>query len=158
MTFLIILAILSAILLWYAIVGREWLKSKPWAQGFFNLVEPVEIALFKKSETILFARMKIVTGLVLTFLTQVGEINLAPFIPFVPDKYQTWVNIGVNSIPMLLSLLGMIDEWLRNRTTKPIELVAVPEVAAPPEVKAALAQADAAKDVAVATVAEAKAA
>jgi hypothetical protein len=157
MTFLII-AILSAALLWYAMVGREWLKAKPWAQGFFDLVEPVEIALFKKSETILFARMKIITGVVLTFLTQLGDINLAPLIPFVPDKYQTWVNIGVNCIPLLLSLLGMIDEWLRNRTTKPIELVAVPEATAPPEVKSALAQADAAKDIAVATVADAKAA
>ena len=156
--FLIILAAIAALLLWYALLGREWLKSKPWAQGFFAWVEPVEIALFKKSETILFARLKIVTGFVLTVLTQVGAINLAPFMPFVPDKYQFWVNIAINAIPMLLSVIGMIDEWLRNRTTKPIELVAVPEVAATPEVKAAIAQADAAKQEAVAVVQEAKAA
>ena len=158
MTILIILAIAAAVLLWYALAGREWLKSKPWAQGFFDFVEPIEITLFKKSETILFARLKIITGLVLTLLTQIGTINLAPLIPFVPEKYQTWVNIGVNALPLVLSLVGMIDEWLRNRTTKPIELVAVPEATAPPEVKAAIAQADAAKQEAVAVVQESKAA
>jgi hypothetical protein len=157
MTFLIVLAVLAAVLLIYALVGREWLKSKTWAQGFFALVEPVEIALFKKSETILFARLKIVTGFVLTILTQFGAINLAPFIPFVPEKYQTWVNIAVNAMPMLLSVVGMIDEWLRNRTTKPIELVAVKEATAAPEVKSAIAQAELAKDIAVSTVADAKA-
>jgi hypothetical protein len=151
MTFLIVLAVLAALILVYALVGREWLRSKPWAQGFFALVEPIEIALFKKSETILFARLKIVSGVILTIMTQVGTINLAPFIPFVPEKYQTWVNIAVNALPMLLSVVGMIDEWLRNRTTKPIELVAVPEVA-PVEVKTAIAQAEVAKDAAVATV------
>lgn len=156
--FLIVLAVLAASLLWYALVGREWLKTKPWAQGFFEWAEPIEIALFKKSETILFARLKVVTGFILTILTQIGAINLAPFMPFVPEKYQTWVTIAVNCIPMLLSIIGVIDEWLRNRTTKPIELVAVPEATAPPEVKAAIAQADAAKAEAVAVVQEAKAA
>lgn len=156
--FLIVMAALAAVLLWYAMVGRAWLKSKPWADGFFAWVEPIEIALFKKSETILFARLKIVSGFVLTILTQIGAINLAPFMPFVPEKYQTWVNIGVNSLPILISIVGMIDEWLRNRTTKPIELVAIPEKTALPEVKAAIAQADAAKQEAVAVVQEAKAA
>ena len=155
--FLITLAVLAALLLWYALLGREWLKSKPWAQGFFAWAEPVEIALFKKSETILFARLKIVTGFVLTILTQAGAINLAPFMPFVPEKYQLWVNIAVNAVPMLLSVVGMIDEWLRNRTTKPIELVSAPEATATPVVKAAIAQADAAKAEAIAVVQDAKA-
>jgi hypothetical protein len=78
-------------------------------------------------------------------MTQIGAINLAPFIPFVPEKYQTWVNIAVNAMPMLLSVVGMIDEWLRNRTTKPIELVAVKEATAAPEVKSAIAQAECGK-------------
>jgi hypothetical protein len=158
MKVLIPLAIFVAILLWYAIQGREWLKSKPWAQGFFAWVEPVEIALFKKSETILFARLLSGLGAVLTFLTQIGEINLTPIIPFVPEKYQGFVTFGVNCLPLVISCLGAIVEWLRNRTTRPIELVAVPETTAPPEVKAAIADADAAKDVAVAAVIDAKAA
>lgn len=158
MTFLIILAIFSALLLWYAIQGREWLKTKPWAQDFFDLIEPVEIVLFKKSETILFGRLLTGLGAVLTFLTQLGEINLAPIIPFVPEKYQFIVTFAVNCLPLVISGLGAIVERLRNRTTKPIELVAVPETTAPPEVKAAMAEADAAKDAAVATVADAKAA
>lgn len=158
MKVLIPLAIFVALLLWYALVGRAWLKRQAWADGFFEIIEPVEIALFKKSETILFARLLSGLGAVLTFLSQVGEINLTPIIPFVPEKYQGVVTFAVNCLPLAISFLGAIVEWLRNRTTKPIELVSVPESTATPEVKAAIAQADAAKDVAIATVVEAKAA
>ena len=43
MTTLIVLAVITGIILWYALHGRDWLKSKPWAQGFFEFIEPVEI-------------------------------------------------------------------------------------------------------------------
>lgn len=45
----------------YAMWGRAWLKRQPWSQGFFDWIEPIELVLFKKSETILFARLKIMT-------------------------------------------------------------------------------------------------
>lgn len=158
MKLVIISSILVALIIWYALQGRDWLKSKPWAAGFFAWIEPIEIALFKKSQTILFARLKIVSGLILTMLTQAGTINLTPFMPFVPEQYQAYVNVAVNCLPLALSLMGWIDEALRNKTTQPLELVAVAEKDVTPAVKEAIAMADATKTEAVAAVVEAKAA
>ncbi len=155
MTILIIVALLTALLLWYAITGREWLKSKPWAAGFFAWVEPIEILLFKKSETLLVARLKMLSGLVLTLLTQIGTIDITPLMPFVPEKYKSLAQIGFNLLPLSLTVLGWIDEKLRYMTTAPVAIVATPTTA-PPEVKAAIAQAEAAKVDAVAVVQAAK--
>jgi len=160
MTILIVLAVITGLLLWYAIHGREWLKTKPWANSFFTAIEPAEIALFKKSETILFARTATALGAILTMLTQLGEINIAPILPFVPPKYATLVQELYSCLPLIISFFGMIVEWLRNRTTKPIELVAVPDkvVADSPKLTEAVAMADATKVEAVQAVADAKAA
>lgn len=158
MKILIVAAVLVAILLWYALSGREWLRMKPWAQGFFAFVEPIEIVLFKKSTTILFARMKVLTGVLLTMLTQLGSIDLTPLMPYVPDKYEPYVRVAFNLLPMLITVMGMADEKLRYETTKPIELVAVAEKDMPPEVTDALIAADAAKSDAVAAVTATKAA
>jgi hypothetical protein len=160
MQLLIISAILVALIVWYAVQGRDWLKSKPWAAGFFAWIEPIEIRLFKKSQTILFARLKIVSGLILTMLTQAGTINLTPLMPFVPDQYQAYVNVAVNCMPLALSLMGWIDEALRNKTTAPLALVALSDqaVADSPKLAEAVAMADQTKTEAVAAVVEAKAA
>lgn len=149
---LIVLTAITGLLLLYALAGRAWLKSKPWAQGFFGWVEPLEILLFKKSETILFARLKMLTGLLLMLLSQIGTIDLSPLMPFVPEQYQGIVRVAFNFMPLIITAVGYMDESLRNATTKPIELVAVPEVGLTPEVKVAIAQADEAKDQAVAVV------
>lgn len=158
MTLAIILILLAVLLIWYAISGRDWLKSKPWAQPFFGWIEPIEIKLFKKSQTILFARLKIVSGLILTGLTQAGAIDLTPFMPFVPEQYQAYVNIAVNSLPMALTLMGWIDEQLRNKTTLPIEVVAVAEKDVTPKVAAAVMLLEDVKVEAVQAAVEAKAA
>jgi hypothetical protein len=156
----IILVPVAILLTWYALWGRDWLKSKPWAQGFFAWIEPIEIKLFKKSQTILFARLKIVSGLILTMLTQAGTINLTPLMPFVPEQYQAYVNVAVNCLPLALSLMGWIDEALRNKTTAPLEIVALSDkaVADSPKLAEAVAMADQTKTEAVAAVVEAKAA
>jgi hypothetical protein len=156
---LVVLAVITGLLLLYALWGREWLKTKSWAQGFFAWVEPIEIALFKKSETILVARLLSGLGLVLTFLTQISTIDLTPIMPFVPEKYAVYVQVAFNSMPLVITGLGAIVERLRNQTTKPLELVAVPDkvVAETPKLAEVVAVADAAKVEAVAAVAEAKA-
>jgi hypothetical protein len=158
--FLSILALLTVILLWYALYGREWLKTKPWAAGFFAWIEPIEITLFKKSETILVARLLSVLGFILTFLNQIGSIDITPIIPFVPEKYASIVQIASGFMPLLISGLGFIVERLRNTTTQPIELVAVPDkvVAANPVVAEAVAMANTTKTEAVQAVVVAKAA
>ncbi len=159
---LIVLAAITGLLLIYALWGREWLKAKPWAWSvaFFAWIEPIEIFLFKKSETILFARLKFVGGIALTYLTQASQIDWTPILPFIPEKYHIYVNAAISSLPLLLSLLGAADEKQRYTTTKPIELVAVPDkvVAETPKLAEAVAMADATKVEAVAAVAEAKAA
>ena len=159
-TFLIVLTVFTALLLWYALKGRVWLKTKAWTAPFFAWVEPIEIALYKKSETILFARLKIVSGLLLTVLTQIGTIDLTPLMPFVPEKWAPYVHIAFNLMPLIISVIGAVDEKLRNGVTKPIELVAVSDkaVAESPKLTEAVAMADATKVEAVQAVAEAKAA
>jgi hypothetical protein len=157
---LIVLAVITGLILWYALHGREWLKAKSWAQGFFAFVEPIEIFLFKKSETILFARLKMLTGLLLMVLSQIGTIDLTPFMPFVPDQWEPYVRAVFNLLPLIITAVGWMDESLRKTTTKPLELVAVPDkvVAETPKLAEAVAMADATKVEAVAAVAEAKAA
>lgn len=154
MKILIPLSIFTAILLWYALQGRSWLKSKPWAQGFFEWFEPIEIVLFKKSETILFGRLLSGLGGLLTILSQLGEIDLTPFMPFVPEKYQPFVNVATNCLPLLITVIGWMVEKLREGTTKPLELVAIPDkaLAENPVLAEAIATADVAKDEAVAVV------
>lgn len=156
MTLAIILILVALLLTWYALWGRDWLKSKPWAAGFYAWVEPYEIFLFKKSQTILFARLKIVSGLILMGLTQAGTINLSPFMPLVPEQYQFYVNVAVNSLPIALSVMGWFDEQLRNKTTLPIEVVAVAEKDVTPKVAAAVMLLEDVKVEAVQAAVEAK--
>lgn len=152
MKFLLPIALIVAILLLYALWGRDWLKSKPWAQPFFERVEPIEIALFRKSETLLVGRTLQGLGYALTALQSVNGIDFTPLMPFLPEKHQMIVQGAISVSPLLISGLGWLIEWLRKRTTKPIELVAVPDkvVAENPMVAAAVADAEAAKVEAVA--------
>jgi len=155
-----IVVLLIILLLWYALKGRAWLKTKSWANGFFAWIEPIEIVLYRKSETLLFARLKILTGIILAALTNIGTIDLTPIMPFVPEKYVGFVQAAFNLLPLTISLVGWADQRLRNTTTLPIEIVAVPDkvVAENPKVAEAVAMADSTKTEAVAAVAEAKAA
>ena len=148
----LVLLALSVLLTVYALWIREWLKAKPWAAPFFAWIEPIEIALYQKSEVILFARLKVLGGLLLAMLTNIGTIDLTPLMPFVPEKWQPYVHAVFNLMPLILSAVGWFDEQLRKKTTKPIELVAVPAASVTPEVAVAIAQADEAKEQAVATV------
>lgn len=152
MKILLPLALLVTVLLFYALWGRDWLKTTAAGERFLSWVEPVEIMLFKKSETILFGRTLTVLGGLLTFLTQIGSIDITPLMPLVPEKYAGVVRVVWNLLPMLVSGLGLVVEKLRYSTTKPIELVAVPDkvIAANPIVAEALAQANDLKEQAVA--------
>ena len=156
MKILLPLAVVVAVLLLYAIWGRDWLKQQPWAAGFFAWVEPIEIAVFKKSETILFARVLTGLGGVLTLLTQLGNINITPLMPLVPEKYQGILQVIWNLLPLTITGLGMVVEKLRNETTLPIEVVAVPEkvIAENPKVADVVAKVQEVKAEAVAVVKE----
>ena len=152
MKVLLPIAIIIAVLLVYVLWGRDWLKKQSLAQGFFAFVEPIELLLYKKSETILFARSLSALGAVLTVLTQLGSIDITPIMPLVPDQYEGAVRMAWNMLPLLITGLGVIVEKLRNSTTKPLELVAVPEAKLTPEAVEAIAVADMAKAEAITAV------
>lgn len=150
-------AFVFAVLAFWAVWGREWLKKKPWAHGFFQMIEPVELYLWRKSETILFARLKTVVGVWLTVLAQFGQIDFAPLMPLIPERYRGVFTFVVNTIPLSLTILGLFDEKLRRETTKPLELVALKEEDVPLEIREAIIAAELAKRQAVAEVVTAKA-
>lgn len=149
MKILVTVAVVSVLFAIYVVWGRPWMRKAPWAAPFFAWIEPIEIALWWKSETIFKARAKMALGVLLTFLAQIGTLDLTPIMPFVPDQYESTLKALFNLLPMILTVGGWVDEKLRKDTTKPLEVVAIPD-GAPIEVKIAAAQADDANKVAVA--------
>jgi hypothetical protein len=162
MIFGITLAVILVALIWYALKGREWLKTKPWAVKFFAWIEPFEIALYKKSETILVGRLLWVGGLFVTFYDSIAvfasSLDLTPITTRVFD----WLNIPPDmrglTVSALAGILGLLINRLRSRVSKPLELVSVPDKTAAenPKVAEAIAMADATKEEAVNVVADAK--
>lgn len=150
MTLLIIIAVVSVFFAMYVTWLRPWLRNEPWAQPFFEAIEPIEM-LWGKSETLLKARFKMVLGAILTTLAQIGAIDLSPLMPLVPEEYRGIVKFAFNMLPAILIIGGWIDEKLRRDTTLPLEVVAMP-INAQPEVKAAVAEAKAASQIAAAVV------
>lgn len=151
-----ILAAIVVLLLVYAIVLRPWLKKQAWAQQFFAWIDPLEAALFKKSETILVGRLLWVSGLIVTFYdglaTFVHSLDLTPLTTRIFDWLQIPPDMRNLTVTAFIGIVGLIINRLRKATTKPLELVAVPEAKVTTAAAAAMAQAEAAKDQAVAVV------
>lgn len=155
-----ITAIILAIVLWYALKGRAWLKTKPGTVGFFAWIEPIEIALYRKSETLLVGRLLSVGGVLVTAYDTLAvgfsSLDLTPvtsrLLAGVPEDMRGLV------VTATFAAIGMLISWLRKRTTMPVELVAVADKDVTPKIADAVALADATKIEAVAAVAEAKAA
>jgi hypothetical protein len=148
--FLSLLFLLAAFAAFYILHGRAWLKQKEWAKPFFDWIEPIEIKLWKKSESILFARIMMLVGIIPVVAQQLQLFNMPEILALIPEAYRGYL--------MLIFLVcGLIVEFNRRTTTEPLAITALPEKAIPPEVKEAVKQADEAKAEAVAVVAEAKA-
>lgn len=157
----LIALIFVAVAIWYALAGRRWLKDQPWAQAFFAAIEPIEIALFKKSETMLVARLLWLGGFIVTSYDFIAvfasSLDLTPLtarvLSNVPEDMRGII------VSATFSALGLLIGWLRKRTSKPIEIVAAPTT---PETIVAEAKVESANAEAVATAAgveaEAKAA
>lgn len=151
-----ILLFVSAIIAVWVLWGRCWLKERPWAwsQAFFRWIEPVEILLYKKSETILWARWRQFAGYLVAILLFVGGLDASLITMAFPEHWQKFAPL----VPLAISLSGHMAEFLRDRTTKPIEIVALPEHGTVPlPVVEAVVKAEVAKEEAVAAVKEAKA-
>jgi hypothetical protein len=111
---------LTAFVALYVVWLRPWLRDKPWAQSFFVRIEPVEIALWKKSESILWARFLQAVGLVVPLLQFVGAVDITPYLAIVPERYAPY-------LLLMIFVAGQIGERLRKDTTKPLDVVAAPE-------------------------------
>lgn len=145
---LYIIATIVALVTIYVVGLRSWLRSKPWARGFFAIMEPIELRLFAKSETILWSRLLIIMGLLPPLLSQMGELNTPDFLALIPEKYKPWATVS-------FTVVGIISEVLRRQTTLPLALVAVPDAVAA-DVAAPIRQAEVALKGAVSAVEVAK--
>lgn len=159
---LIALAVIAALLIVYAMWGREWLKKQPWTAGFFTWIEPFEVALFKKSETILVGRLLWVGGLLVTLYdfaaVFVSSLDLTPVTTRLFDFLHVPPDMRSVAVTAFITALGYLINWLRKRTTKPLEVVAVASKDLTREAAQAIAVAEVAKQDAVAAVNDAKAA
>lgn len=156
-----ILGALFVLILVYAVILRPWLKKQPWAQRFFASVDALELALFKKSETILVGRLLWVGGLIVTFYDGLAVFVHSLDITPLTTRIFNWLQIPPDmrnlTATAFIGVVGLIINSLRKATTKPLELVAVPAQAFTPEVAQTMAAAEEAKQEAVQAVEQAKA-
>lgn len=141
MKIVVILLILTGLIAIYVTWLRPWLREQPWAQGFFThpVIEWMELKLWAKSESILWARWQQFLGIVLAVTGALGGIDWSAVAILTPD----YIDPFLPAAPLILNVLGTIAEALRRDTTKPLEVVALP-AEKPPEVIAAVARVDAA--------------
>lgn len=117
----------------YVVVIRPWLRKKEWAKPFFAgaVTEWIELHLFRKSESLMWARWQMFAGTAITTLQSFGAIDITPLVTvlsFLLPEERRWIaQVIAQGWPMVFSLLGAIGEFQRRDTTKPLELVAVPE-------------------------------
>lgn len=156
-----VLLVIAGILLFYALVLRPWLKKQPWAQGFFAKIDTLELALFKKSETILAGRVLwLGSGIVTIYDSAVvffSNLDLTPITTRIFDAAHIPQDLRGLALSAFVTGIGLAIVSLRKKTTKPLELVAVADKDVTPAAAQALAKAEVAKEQAVQTVAEAKA-
>lgn len=150
------------LLMLYALVIRPWLKNQPWAQKFLAWVEPIEIALFKKSETVLVGRLVWVGGLFVSAYDGLAQfassLDLTPLTTRIFDALHIPPDLRGLTVSAFVMGVGLAVVKLRKQTTKPLELVAVADKDVTPKVAEAIAMAGATNVEAVAVVAEQKAA
>lgn len=140
-------AIFAALVAVWVLWGRPLLRRQPWAQPFFAWIEPYEIALWRKSETILWARFLQLLGIISTILGFLGAIDWTVITPLVPEEWRPFMPL----VPMVLSIIGRIEESLRKDTSRPLAVVELPKDV-PPAVAKAVERAEVAKDKAVAVI------
>jgi len=155
---------IAGLLLLYALVLRPWLKTQAWAVKFFAWIDPIELALFKKSETVLAGRLLWVGSGIVTLYDAVGayfsSLDFTPVTTRIFDLLHVPQDLRGLTLSAFVTAIGLMIVNLRKKVTQPLELVAVSEKdkAENPKVAEAIAMADQTKTEAVNVVADAKAA
>lgn len=133
MKILIALTVLTVIVALYVTIIRPWLRKSEWAKPFFAnpVTEWIELHLFRKSESLMWARYQMALGGTIAGLQALGQIDITPLVTvlsFVLPEQHRWIaQVIANLWPMVFPVLGVIGEFLRRDTTKSLPLVAVPE-------------------------------
>lgn len=112
-------------LIFYAVFLRPRIRQTAWGKRFLNKIEPVERSLWWNSETILVARSTMALGGLLTFLTQLGTLDITPLLPLLKEQHRPILQAIWNLLPLVITVLGWIVERLRKDTTRPLEVVAM---------------------------------
>lgn len=147
---LIAITAVTVLVALYVTILRPWMRTTTWGEAFLAKIEPIEYTLYRKSESIFWARFKVLLG---TVLTLIMTTDLTPVMGIIPEKYRV---VAAAAPTIALMLDGVIGEWLRRDTTKPLDVVSL-RTDAPEEAKAAAADADAVSKEAVEVIREAKA-
>lgn len=138
-------AVLTALVMAYATVVRPWMRNTTWGCDVLKAIEPFERWVYLKSETLLVARWHQFVGVVLSVVGFLGGIDWSLVALLTPD----WIDPYLPAMPLILNVIGTVFEALRRDSTKPIEVVALPQDK-PPEVAAAVEKLELAKKEAVA--------
>jgi hypothetical protein len=131
------LTVVTVLIALYVTVVRPWMRQTVWGKWMLDKIEPFERTIFNNSESILWARFLAFLGSLLTLLVQIGQIDLSPIAPLLPEGWR-WIP---QAAPMVLFVAGIIQERLRRDTTKPLEIVSM-RTDAPLEVKIMAEEAD----------------
>jgi len=145
------LAVITALVIVWVTLLRPWLRRQLWACDFFASIEPYELWIYEKSESILWARWQQFLGLVLVLTGLFGGIDYTPLSILTPD----WLDPLLPGIPLVLNIAGTVAERLRRDTTKPLDVVALPQDK-PPEVAQAVARVEVSNALATAIIERAK--
>lgn len=137
--------VIVGLLMLYALVVRPLIRKTTWGAAFLAKIETVELALFKKSETVLVGRLVWVGGLIVSGYDALAQfakqLDLTPLTTRIFDVLHIPPDLRGLTASAAVMWLGFMIVKLRKDTTKPLALVAAPENK-PPAATIAIAQAE----------------
>ena len=121
--FLIFLAVFIVLLIWYAMAGRAWLKQQWWTAKFFAWIEPLEVRLYQKSETVLMGRLMWVGGAIVTLYDSVATFFTSLDLTPVTNRLFSFIPSDLRPLAVSSGLVGvgLLINWLRKRTSKSLD-------------------------------------
>ena len=145
--FILAVLLLLGFVVAYALWLRPFLKTWPPGQRFLAWVEPIEVLLFKKSETILMGRLLWVGSLLVSLYDGVAlfahNLDLTPLTTRILDLLHIPQDLRGLTVSGFIMAIGLMINNLRSKTTKPLALVEVPDSKITPAQTVAIEKSDA---------------